>query len=274
MVLICETKCSRSTNCYMTEEGESGCVCAHTLNCPWLLGRQSRSHPGDTPAELHTSLNKMRKHLEQNYETISKQAPPGKYKFRTAACQLGDKQARRTLPSGFCRLRIAGNVCARAWFFGDKSSANWQQHEEPQVAYIGFMVVFTFREMGCLFRESDGVPPFFMDECGATAALKSPTHPSGVKKIVRVQVRPTLGAACQIWARFWDSGVGGVFLSDITFRRWFAGQKNKCLDVCARAAVSEFRPAYKHQINEEQSLSIKKKNQHDAQTAPAQEVKS
>lgn len=37
--------------------------------------------------------------------------------FRTAARQFGDKQARRTLPSGFRQLRIGGDVCARAWFF-------------------------------------------------------------------------------------------------------------------------------------------------------------
>lgn len=67
-VLICETKCSWSTNCYMTVKGDIVCVCVCILESPLVLGRQSGSHPGDTPAELHTSLNKMRKHLEENDE--------------------------------------------------------------------------------------------------------------------------------------------------------------------------------------------------------------
>lgn len=68
-------------------------------------------------------------------------------------------------------------------FFGDKSWANWQQREEPRAAYIGFTVVFTFREMGCLFRESDGARPSSVDECGAAVAPKWPTHPDGIKAI-------------------------------------------------------------------------------------------
>lgn len=65
MVLICETELRRSTNCYATFKGESLCVYACTLEHTLSLSSQRGSHPGDTPTELHTSLNKMRKHLQQ-----------------------------------------------------------------------------------------------------------------------------------------------------------------------------------------------------------------
>lgn len=132
MVLICETKCSRSANGYMTVEGETVCVCVRALSYPLLEGGQGRSHPGDTPVELHTSLNKMRKHLEQNYETISNQAPLGKYiqdSRASARRQTSTPHASQWLSSVKNRWRC---LCARRVFSVTKAGQTDSNAKNPE----------------------------------------------------------------------------------------------------------------------------------------------
>lgn len=79
--------------------------------------------------------------------------------------------------------------------------------------------MFTFREMGCLFREAGGVPPFLVDECVEQAAAPNQPHtPDGIKTIwlirfsgfeVTVRVRAELGAVCKIWLVWIRGCVGG-----------------------------------------------------------------
>lgn len=96
-------------------------------------------------------------------------------------CQLGDKQARRMLPSGICQLRIAGDVCARARFSVTKACQTDSNAKKPERLTVALRLCLHLGDW-VVCSESDGVPPFFVDECGAAAAQYHPHTPTVLKQ--------------------------------------------------------------------------------------------